>query len=155
MKSNQQNQHTIYQHLLHQKRQRKAACELKRALGKQLGGGLEKVAVIKNREHWELTNTQEIEEACHKENKAKFTQTNDTPSMKGQLMRDLGFLDNSAVAKIILQGNALAESILQGSYQSPSDLDEYSKSCVAQLKRKPDLKDIPKAEITTDGIVQD
>ena len=46
----------------------------------------------------------EIENICYRENKIKFTQTNNTLAMKSRLVQELGFLrDNDTIDKT-LQG---------------------------------------------------
>ena len=86
------NQATIYKNLIQQERQKKSAKRMKGILGKTISGGLTKVLVERNGEIIELTDKEEIERACHSENDSKFTQTNDTPAMKGRLAEELGFL---------------------------------------------------------------
>ena len=50
-------------------------------------GGLMKVSVETNGEIIYMTYKEEIKRACNSENASKFTQTNDTPAMKGNLWK--------------------------------------------------------------------
>ena len=68
-------------------------------LGKQLGGGLLKVSVLKDSKFEEIICKEEIENACHKENKVKFSQMCNTSTMNGQLAIDLGYLEDSLACK--------------------------------------------------------
>ena len=76
------NQETIYQNLLLRERQRAAGRRLRRQLGKTQRG-LSKASVKDGDETIELTTKEEIEDACHQENRSKFSQTNATPLMQG------------------------------------------------------------------------
>ena len=55
-------------------------------LGKTNGGDLSKVLVLQNGEWQELTRKEDIERACHEENRVKFCQTNNTLAMQ-ELLR--------------------------------------------------------------------
>jgi len=82
-------------------------------LGKNIGGGLLKVLVIENDARKELTSKEDIEKACLGENRKKFLQTQNTPAITGQLVRDLGKYSETAQA----------QAILKGEYKFPEELD--------------------------------
>jgi hypothetical protein len=72
-----------------------------------------KVSVFQNRDWVELTKKEDIEGAIHKENEAKFSQTNNTSAMVEPLVSELGFLG------IIEAGKA----ILTDTYKPPLSID--------------------------------
>ena len=86
-------QDTIYTNMLHREQQRRASRRLRLILGKTLGTGLNKVTVVdESGDPQDLTNKHDIEQACHRSNEAKFSQTNMTPPMQGKLCEDLEYL---------------------------------------------------------------
>ena len=89
----------------------------------------------------ELTDKKEIENACHKGNRAKFAQTIGTPAMRGQLMNDLGFLGTSQACKKILQGN----------YNPPEEVDQIIKELLKELKGPPNVNNRPQASVPTEA----
>ena len=66
-------------------KQRLTVQKLKRILGKMNLGVLNKVSVLKDRVIYELTSKQNIKQVCYKENKIKFTQTQETLAIKSKL----------------------------------------------------------------------
>ena len=85
-------------------------------MGKYNRKGLHKVGVIVNDVYSELTQKEEKEFTCHKENRKKFLQTRGTPAMTGQLFRELDFIGYSKAYK----------QILDGAYQAPAGTDKYT-----------------------------
>ena len=63
-----------------------------------------KVLVLENGEWVKLVEKSEIENAVHKENKLKFTQTNSTLAMMDLLISNLEFLGNTECCDQILVG---------------------------------------------------
>ena len=85
-------QETIYTNLLHRENQRRSARRVCRILGKTFGSGLTRVSIQdENGTLQEVTDRKGIESACIESNRAKFTQTEDTPPMTSPLVDDLGF----------------------------------------------------------------
>ena len=64
--------------------------------------GLTKASVQEGDNVKELTQKTEIEDACHQENHQKYSQTNDTPLMQGQLATEIGFIGTSPACRAIL-----------------------------------------------------
>ena len=85
------NQQSHYNALLHHEKQRKQARKIKYSTGKVNRGALDKVSVRIQGIKKELAAKNDIEDACHDENRKKFAQTIGTPAMCGQLMEDMGF----------------------------------------------------------------
>ena len=80
-----------YNNLILQERERIASRRLKRILGKFKGNGLTQAVVTKNDGSiLEFNTKEEIEIACHEENRKKFAQTNNTPIVHGALAKDVG-----------------------------------------------------------------
>ena len=74
-------------------------------MGKFKGNGLTQAVVTQNDSSiLEFNTKEEIEIACHEENRKKFTQTNDTPVMYGVLEKDIGYDGTSEACKQILDG---------------------------------------------------
>ena len=86
--------------------------------------GLDKVGVMVNNSYIELTQKEEIKNACHEENKKKFKQTSNTSAIKGLLAKDLGFIGNSQACSQILNG-----------YSLPIGTDEYTKDYLKALHK--------------------
>ena len=72
----------------------------------------------------ECFSKQEVEDACIQENKARFTQNSDTPFLTSPLSEEIGFLAETEQA----------DRILQGTYQPPDQLDQYTNSLIQSLK---------------------
>ena len=68
-------------------------------MGKGFSGVLDKVLIHENGTIIKLTNKNDIENACYKENKVKFSQIIGTLAMRGNLMHELGFLSTSQACK--------------------------------------------------------
>ena len=81
-----------------------------------------------------------IEEACHTENYAKYSQTSTTPTMHGPLARDLGFQGDSPAC----------EAILNGTYIPPPGTDPYTIEYLNHLRRIPNITHSPPNFISTD-----
>ena len=69
------------------------------------------------RDYLELTQKESIENVCHKENKKKFIQTNNTLVIRGKLQEELGFIEDSLACK----------QILAGLYIPPTEVDKYTR----------------------------
>ena len=82
-----------------------------------------KVSVFENGDQVELTKKEDIEGAIHKENKAKFSQINNSPTIVEPLVSELGFLGNTEAGK----------AILAGTYKPPPSIDQYSKAYIKAL----------------------
>ena len=65
-------------------------------IGKANFRGLMKVSVMQNNQWIELTNKESIENTIYQGNMRKFTQTNQSPIMLTPLVKELGFLGNTA-----------------------------------------------------------
>ena len=87
----------------------------------------------------EATGKEEIENICLEENESKFTQTNSTPFMNGQLLQDVGFNGEK-------EGG---EKILQGTYTPPADTTRAAKAYIKELCKPQDLIHTPLPQITT------
>ena len=69
----------------------------------------------------------------------KFSQTNDTLAIKGQLAEELGFIGDSEVCSQILDRNCIP----------PANTDKYTKVCLRALKKPTSLMNTPKVSIST------
>lgn len=128
-----------YKQMAMRERQWTAAHRMRGVLHKFHGNGLSKVSVqTETGEKQELTDKEAIESACLEGNLDKFTQTERTPAMVGQLLADLGFDGDTDMGR----------QILAGTYTPPLDLDQYSKEYLKELAA-PLLRDTPPAIIST------
>ena len=134
------NQHKHYNNLILLERQRIANRRMKRIFGKMNGQGITSACVTQEDgtviEH---TTKEDIERACHEENFKKFSQTNNTPAMMGQLADDIGYDGTSDVC----------QKILEGTYIPPPDTDEYTTAYLKELQRPSHLQEPPIAAMTT------
>ena len=132
------NQEAIYQSLLLRERQRKAGRRLRRAMGK-VQHGLTQIEVTDGDGTREVTDKIGIENACHIENNSKYSQTNNTPMMRGQLAAEIGFIGTSPACR----------DILAGTYNPPPGTDQYTTEYLKYLKKDPNLHSTPSSYITT------
>jgi len=72
---------------------------MRRLLGIMVEGSLIKVSVERNMSTIELINKAEIEMACYNKNRKIFYQIQNIPVMRGQLINELGFLENLVTGK--------------------------------------------------------
>ena len=100
--------------------------------------GLTKVSITENNTTKELSNKNDIENACHDENFAKFSQTNNTPPMKPPLSTLLGYLGISPAC----------QAILNGTFTPPPDTDIYTREFLQHLKAPKQLLNPPIASIS-------
>ena len=134
------NQHQYYNQLILNERERIASRRMKRIFGKVNGGGLTSVTVTDdNGIVHEYTEKDDIEQACHNENRAKFSQTRNTPAMTGTLAADLGFDGTSEACK----------EILCGTYTPPPGTDAHTVTYLQHLKKPPNITDPPIAAMPT------
>ena len=113
---------------------------MKRIFGKFKGNGLTQAVVTQtDGSVLEFNTKEEIELACHVENRKKFTQTNNTPAMHGPLAEELGYDGTSAVC----------QQILEGTYIPPLGTNEYTIAYLEELKRPVQIHLPPKAEVST------
>ena len=92
---------------------------MKQTFGKLNGAGITTAWVTKDDGTViEYTSKEDIERACHEENEKKFSQTNNTPVMRGTLAEEIGFDGTSEVCKLILNGE----------YVPPPDTDVYTEA---------------------------
>ena len=73
-----------------------------------------------------VVNTQEsVEHHVMHNNAARFRLTNPTPPMQEPMRSELGFFGATAVAK----------EILEGTYECPAEVDDYTRYFIASLRR--------------------
>ena len=97
------------------------------------------MSVERNGDIVELTDKDEIERAWHSLNTSTFSQTNDTSSMKGRLVKKLGFLGNSVAC----------DQKLNGAYSPPVEVDQHAGNLLQALAKPSDLIDTPRPIIST------
>jgi hypothetical protein len=71
-----------------------------------------------------------VEDACIRENSARFSQTEGTPAMLSPLLDDLGYLADTDQA----------EDILHGTYVVPDGTDQYAAKLIAELRMPDSIK---------------
>jgi hypothetical protein len=71
----------------------------------------------------ESTGRERIEELCNKANESKLQQTADTPFMTGDLQEDMGWV--GIVPAVCM--------MLDGTYDPPKEVDEYTKKLIKQF----------------------
>ena len=100
---------------------------MKSILGENIQGRLLKVLEKRNREIVELTKKEDIKIACHKENRRKFTQTNNTLAISGRLAQELEYLETSLACN----------RILNRIYLPPAETNQYTKDLLEALAKLP------------------
>ena len=129
-----------YKSLLQRERQRHASRRLRRVTQKNISGGLTKVvATSADGSTIEVSDKEGIEQACHEENRKKFSQTNSTPLMSGQLADEIGYTGTSAAC----------QRVLEGTYDPPEGTDEYTTDLLLHLRKPPNISNPPSAYLTT------
>jgi hypothetical protein len=112
--------------------QRQSATQIKIFRGKmQLGGFsratyLDKKGVVR-----ESTGREHLEDLCNKANEAKLQQISATPFMKGALQEDVGWLGISPAVCMMLDGT----------YDPPEKVDEYTKKLIKQFRKNREATD--------------
>lgn len=85
------------------------------------------------------TSRKEIEAACMNEGLRRFTQACDTPFLQSPLLDDIGLLATSPAA----------DAILNGTYMIPASTDIMTRKFIYQLRRDPDVPDLPTGYINS------
>ena len=112
--------------LIKRERTRKTWARISRAIGKERLAGLMIVEAPNEDGTWsEVTEKNEIEEACINENKRRFTQCHNTPFLQSPLIDDFGYLG---------VGEA-AGRVLDGTYTPPPGSDPYACRLLKGLQR--------------------
>ena len=94
----------ILQQLQLHEEQRAVARKIKSILGQQRSG-VSAVEYLNDQGGWEVTvEKQKIEEECMQENIRRFTQANNSPSLKQDQVELLGWTAGSDIASLILKG---------------------------------------------------
>jgi hypothetical protein len=73
----------------------------------------------------ECTTTVEINDTCINEGNKRYAQAHGSPFLTGLLLEDLGFLCNKNKV----------QDILDGTYDCPEEVDEFTKQIVHELQR--------------------
>lgn len=133
-------QDSIYQCLRLREQQRVAGRRLRQAMGKVSSGLTKATYTDQHNDTQEATSKEQLEQAIHDENAAKYSQTNITPLMSGQLAAEIGFLGTSPARKQILQGN----------YEPPPNTSQYTSEFLQHLKKPPNIQQCPKAYVLTE-----
>jgi hypothetical protein len=93
--------------------------------GKLRSGGVYRVTYLnKNGVIYESTGREHLEELCNKAIEAKLQQTADTPFTTGALQEDVVWLGIGPAVCIMLDGT----------YEPPEELDEYTKKLIKQFR---------------------
>ncbi len=100
-----------------------------------------KVFITTDRIHKECSDKTSMEDACITENSSRFSQAESTPLMIEPLVSDIGYLADTDAA----------ESILEGTYKIPDDLDPYAVNLIQELHMPNSICNTPfiVAEVTT------
>ena len=87
----------------------------------------------------EMTKNKYVEDACHNENRRKFSQASNTPLMHGRISQDIVFnvTSNSCL------------KILQGHYNVLPDTDDYNTAYLKYLRIPPNIIEPPQATVPT------
>jgi hypothetical protein len=134
-------ENNVYTQLIRCEQQRRSARKIKYVLQKTLGSGVTKISLLNHQGEWEeTTDKQRIERGCANENATKYRQTESTPCMTGQLVRELGYLGNTTAA----------QRILEGTYIPPPGTNRYTTEYFKQLAYDPNaFTDPPTATLPT------
>ena len=112
--------------LIQVEKQRRQARNIKRMRGKLGTGQVTKVYQTDEDGTKTVCETQKtMIKAFFKENDARFSQTESTPPMQPPLVDDLGYLAETAIA----------EQVLDGSYEPPPEVDRYAREILHELRR--------------------
>jgi hypothetical protein len=79
----------------------------------------------KNGLEQECTTREEIDDACIDEGYKRYAQSHNSPFPTSPLLEDFGFLGNQNKV----------QDILDGTYQCPAEVDEFTKNIVQELRR--------------------
>ena len=141
-----QEETNVYKQLITREQQRSSARKIKYVLQKVLGNGVSKISLLNNEGLWEeTTNKKLIEQGCADENTNKYRQTQNTPMMQGQLVRDVGYLGNTEAA----------QAILDGTYMPPPGTNRYTTEFINELKYDPNAHNNPPLEtLPTEDYIQ-
>ena len=136
----------ILKELRMREQSRSDARKIKKVISDPRAGGLNRIIAPNPstgvRE--ELLNEREIVGACIRENKKKYFQTYNTPSLMEPLLSEIG-----------LKGDGPGvESILNGTFQC-NNIDQYTEAYYKELKRPQNFTPIPEEEITPQINVDD
>jgi hypothetical protein len=80
----------------------------------------------------ESTSTEDIYQACKQEGQARYDQANATPFMNSPLLDDFGTLGNQRTI----------EKVLDGTYQCPDGVSEYTAKCIEELRKPTKLQQL-------------
>jgi hypothetical protein len=110
-----------------QEHQRALARRIRHLYGTLQGGVTSVIAPNMHGDLVEKTAKSDMETAIMIENESKYRQASHTPFMQNPLLKDFGYLGI---------GNH-ADSVMQGTYQTPLDVDPYSAMFIEQLQMEP------------------
>ena len=126
--SNTQTLATVYKQLITRERQREDARKIKSTLKKLQKMAVTTVEVTDEQGNvHEISDKNQIELECIKENDCKYTQTSNTVCMKEPLRSLLGKTGNTSFCDTILDGTAVL----------PQNIPPYTREFLQQLKRSP------------------
>ena len=91
----------------------------------------------------EHTDKEDVERACMRENKRKFTETENTPCMTAPLCDDIGFTDDSIACN----------RILQSTYIPSPGTSPYVVEFINELQNHPFTGPSPPTTIQTDDFI--
>ena len=119
-------QKNVYKQLILREKQREAARKIKTILHKINGGGVTRIEIqANNGDITEITTKEGIERACMEENKAKNSQTRNTPCMTDPLRSAIGYNSNSSNI----------EAILDGTFVVPNEAPAFAQEFFNQFQR--------------------
>ena len=98
----------------------------------KISTGLSKASYTDNNETKEATDKDTLEHVIHEENAGKYSQTNITPLMSGQIAAEIGYLGTSTACK----------QILEGSYIPPPNKSQYTSEYLKHLKKPNNIHNI-------------
>ena len=129
--------------MLRIERQRQSNRHLRRVQGTLRSGSVSKVEELnENGEPVIREGQEEVEQAVMANNEARFRLTENTPPMTEPLRSELGFLGNTEAAR----------QILNGTYECPPEVDEYTKAFLAQIQ-VPQQQPQVRLSITSDDYI--
>ena len=107
------------------------------------GRGITRVAVPTIEGDQEVVTKDEIELRCLEEASRRFTQAQNTPMLQEPLLTELGKEDD---------GPAIP-AILNGTYQAPAGVDEFTQALLPFFKRPEQVRDAVSTVISTDDFI--
>ena len=86
-----------------------------------------------------MTKKKYVEDPFHEDKRRKFSHTSNPNLMHDRISQEIGFISNSDIFR----------KIVQGYYNVPPDIDDYTTAYLKYIRRALDIIKPPQATVTT------